>query len=46
VRFFAEEDYACFLDWLNEAARACGCAVHAYVLIDSQGSATFAVPTM
>ena len=28
--FFAEEDYHCYLHWLEEAARDCGCAIHAY----------------
>jgi putative transposase len=31
--FFAEEDYQCYLHWLEEAARDCGCAVHAYALM-------------
>ena len=31
--FFAEEDYQCYLHWLKEAARDCGCAIHAYVLM-------------
>lgn len=31
--FFAEEDYQCYLHWLEEAARDCDCAVHAYVLM-------------
>lgn len=31
--FFAEEDYLCYLHWLEEAARDCGCAIHAYVLM-------------
>lgn len=31
--FFAEEDYQCYLHWLEEAAHDCGCAVHAYVLM-------------
>ena len=31
--FFAEADYALFLHFLAEAARAYGCAVHAYVLM-------------
>lgn len=31
--FFAEEDYQCYLHWLEEAARNCGCAIHAYVLM-------------
>lgn len=31
--FFAEEDYQCYLHWLEEAARACGCAIHAYTLM-------------
>lgn len=31
--FFAEEDYQCYLHWLEEAARDCRCAIHAYVLM-------------
>ena len=31
--FFAEEDYHCYLHWLEESARACGCAIHAYALM-------------
>ncbi len=31
--FFAEEDYHCYLHWLEEAARDCRCAIHAYVLM-------------
>jgi putative transposase len=31
--FFAEEDYLFYLHWLEETARACGCAIHAYVLM-------------
>lgn len=31
--FFADEDYQCYLHWLEEAAHDCGCAVHAYVLM-------------
>ncbi|MCX7155042.1 MAG: transposase [Rhodocyclales bacterium] len=31
--FFAEEDYQCYLHWLEEAARDCGCAIHAWVLM-------------
>ena len=31
--FFADEDYQCYLHWLEEAARDCGCAIHAYVLM-------------
>lgn len=31
--FFAEEDYRCYLHWLEEAARDCGCAIHAYALM-------------
>ncbi len=31
--FFADEDYHCYLHWLEEAAHDCGCAVHAYVLM-------------
>ncbi len=33
--FFAEEDDQCDLHWLEEAARECGCAIHAYVLMTS-----------
>jgi putative transposase len=31
--FFADEDYQCYLHWLEEAACDCGCAIHAYVLM-------------
>lgn len=31
--FFAEEDYHCYLHWLEDAARDWGCAIHAYVLM-------------
>ena len=31
--FFADEDYYCYLHWLEESARACGCAIHAYALM-------------
>ena len=31
--FFADEDYQCYLHWLEEAARDCRCAIHAYVLM-------------
>lgn len=31
--FFAEEDYQCYLHWLQEAAHDCHCAIHAYVLM-------------
>ncbi len=31
--FFAEEDYHCYFHWLEDAARDCGCAIHAYVLM-------------
>jgi len=31
--FYAEEDYQCYLHWLEEAAHDCGCAIHAYVLM-------------
>lgn len=31
--FFADEDYQCYLHWLDEAARDCRCAIHAYVLM-------------
>jgi putative transposase len=31
--FFAKEDYHCYLHWLEEAARDCHCAIHAYVLM-------------
>ena len=31
--FFADEDYQCYLHWLEEAARDCRCAIHGYVLM-------------
>lgn len=31
--FFTDEDYHCYLHWLEESARACGCAIHAYALM-------------
>ena len=31
--FFTDEDRHCYLHWLEEAARACGCAIHAYALM-------------
>jgi putative transposase len=31
--FFAEGDYRCYLDWLEDCATATGCRVHAYVLM-------------
>ena len=31
--FFAEEDYHCYLHWLQEAAADWRCALHAYVLM-------------
>jgi putative transposase len=31
--FFAEEDYYCYLHWLEEAAADWRCAIHAYVLM-------------
>lgn len=31
--FFADEDCQCYLHWLEEAARDCRCAIHAYVLM-------------
>lgn len=31
--FFIDEDYYCYLHWLEESARACGCAIHAYALM-------------
>jgi len=31
--FYADEDYRFYLERLSEAARKCGCAVHAYVLM-------------
>lgn len=30
--FFTDEDDHWYLDWPDEVARACGCAIHAYVL--------------
>ena len=29
--FFAEEDYLAYREWLGEACKATGCALHAYV---------------
>lgn len=31
--FYSEEDYHCYLHWLEEAAQSCSCAIHAYVLM-------------
>lgn len=31
--FFTDEDYQCYLHWLEESAGVCGCAIHAYVLM-------------
>lgn len=31
--FFTDEDYFCYLHWLDESARAYGCAIHAYALM-------------
>lgn len=31
--FFAEEDYHCYLHWLEKSARDWGYAIHAYVLM-------------
>ena len=31
--FFTEEDQQCYLHWLKEAARDCGCAIHAHALM-------------
>jgi putative transposase len=31
--FFAQEDYHCYLHWLEKSARDWGCAIHAYVLM-------------
>lgn len=31
--FVAEEDYHCYLHWMEEAARDCRCAIHAYALM-------------
>jgi len=31
--FYAEEDYQCYLDWLEEYSTATNCAIHAYVLM-------------
>jgi putative transposase len=33
VIFFDDDDYACYRDWLAEAAAEYGCVVHAYVLM-------------
>lgn len=31
--FFTDEDYHCYLHWLEESARDCGCALHGYTLM-------------
>jgi putative transposase len=31
--FFAEEDYHCYLHWLEKSARDWRCSIHAYVLM-------------
>jgi putative transposase len=31
--FFADEDYGCYLYWLDRALKESGCALHAYVLM-------------
>jgi putative transposase len=31
--FFAEEDYHCYLHWLQKSAADWDCAIHAYVLM-------------
>lgn len=31
--FIADDDYACYLDWLQEYAARTGCRIHAYVLM-------------
>ena len=31
--FLLEQDYRCYLSQLSEAALACGCRIHAYVLM-------------
>jgi putative transposase len=31
--FFAQEDYHCYLHWLEKSAHDWGCAIHAYVLM-------------
>ncbi len=31
--FFADDDYAAYLNWLHEGANQHGCAIHAYVLM-------------
>jgi putative transposase len=33
--FFAEDDYACYRDWLAAASAEYGSAIHAYVLMTS-----------
>jgi putative transposase len=33
--FFAEEDYHCYLHWLQKSAADWGCAIHAYVLMSN-----------
>ena len=31
--FFTDEDYQCYLDWLDEYSKKTGCAIHGYVLM-------------
>ena len=31
--FFSDDDYLCYLNWLQEYAQAEGCNIHAYVLM-------------
>ena len=31
--FFEAGDYRAYLDWLHEALKHCGCALHTYVLM-------------
>ncbi|MBT9438503.1 MAG: transposase [Desulfobacterales bacterium] len=31
--FYTDEDYCCYLDWLQQYSRDTGCSVHAYVLM-------------
>ncbi|MEA1934837.1 MAG: transposase [Thermodesulfobacteriota bacterium] len=31
--FYTDEDYCCYLDWLQQYSLDTGCSVHAYVLM-------------
>jgi putative transposase len=31
--FFSDEDYLCYLNWLEEYAKSAGCVIHSFVLM-------------